>query len=198
MSVDSNVCRAHQHTAGDRKKTGARSTKVHLASDSHARLSALRVPRTGPGRQNPETEGPPAFGAFYDVGGESIAAVVHAVLGALVAGVLGTSGQVSGGFAVFAAGASAPVILVQLKNSRLAEAIFGEGAGPAAAGATQPADAAGSGPGPVADSTQETSPTQRPGTGAPLPPPARRPPSSGSSSQLGRARRPAADQDGAG
>lgn len=145
---------------------------------------------------NPEAEGPPAFGAFYDVGGESIAAVVHAVLGALVAGVLGTSGQVSGGFAVFAAGASAPVILVQLKNSRLAEAILGEGAAPTAAGAAQPADAASSGPGPVADSTQETLPAQRPG--ATLEPPARRPPASGPSSQPGRARRPAAGQDGAG
>lgn len=147
---------------------------------------------------DPGTEGPPAFGAFYDVGGESIAAVVHAGLGALVAGLLGTSGQVSGGFAVFAAGASAPLLLVQLKNSRLAEAILGEGAAPAAAGAMQPADPAGNGPRSVLDSAQETLPAQRPDTGAPVPPPARRPPSSGSTAQPGRAHRPAADQDGAG
>ncbi|MFD3837995.1 hypothetical protein ACFWWC_17290 [Streptomyces sp. NPDC058642] len=69
---------------------------------------------------DPGAEGPPAFGAFYDVGGESIAAVVHAVPGVLVAGLLGTSRQVSGGFAVFAAGASPRLLLVQLKNSRLA------------------------------------------------------------------------------
>ncbi|MER5381770.1 hypothetical protein ABT040_16025 [Streptomyces sp. NPDC002688] len=147
---------------------------------------------------DPGTVGPPAFGAFYDVGGESIAAVVHAVLGALVAGLLGTAGQVSGNFAVFAAGASAPLILVQLKNSRLAEAILGEGAAPAAAGATQPVNTASNGPGPALDSTPETLPTQRPGTGTPAPPPARLPPSSGSSSRPGRAHRPAADQDGAG
>ncbi|MGQ4390328.1 hypothetical protein [Streptomyces sp. SAS_270] len=151
-----------------------------------------------PHAPNPGTEGPPAFGAFYDVGGESIAAVVHALLGALVAGLLGTSGQVSGGFAVFAAGASAPLVLVQLKNSRLAEAILGEGTAPAAAGAAQPADTASNGPGQALDSTQETLSAQRPGTGTPIPPPVRRPPPSGSSSQLGRARGPAADQDGAG
>ncbi|MFJ5266770.1 IS5 family transposase [Streptomyces sp. NPDC088387] len=86
VSVDSTVCRAHQHAAGARKKgapgraepddhalgrfRGGLSTKVHLASDSHARplalrvtagqaghtpafedvLDAIRVPRCGPGR----------------------------------------------------------------------------------------------------------------------------------------------------
>ncbi|MFM9612333.1 IS5 family transposase [Streptomyces niveiscabiei] len=85
-SVDSTVCRAHQHAAGARKKgesvrgepadhalgrsRGGLSTKVHLASDTHARplaitvtagqagdapsftavMAALRVPRTGRGR----------------------------------------------------------------------------------------------------------------------------------------------------
>jgi hypothetical protein len=82
---------------------------------------------------DPPPEGPPAFGAFYDIGGESIAAVVHTLLGAGVAVLLGTSGQVSGGFAVFAAGASAPLVLVQLKNSRLAETILGDNAVAAAA-----------------------------------------------------------------
>ncbi|MGA5454840.1 hypothetical protein ACPCVO_50690 [Streptomyces umbrinus] len=146
---------------------------------------------------DPGADGPPAFGAFYDVGGESIAAAVHAVLGALVAGLLGTSGQVSGGFAVFAAGAAAPLILVQLKNSRLAEVIIGEGASPALAGATQPADAASNSSAPVPGNTQETVPEQRPDTSARVPPLARRPPSSGSSSLTGRERVSAADQDGA-
>ncbi|MEV6357295.1 IS5 family transposase [Streptomyces hydrogenans] len=86
VSVDSTVCRAHQHAAGARKKgapfraepedhalersRGGLSTKVHLVSDGHARLLALRVsagqagdapafevvmagirvPRSGPGR----------------------------------------------------------------------------------------------------------------------------------------------------
>ncbi|MET8081211.1 hypothetical protein [Streptomyces sp. NPDC005303] len=144
---------------------------------------------------DPGAEGPPTFGAVYDVGGECIAAVVHAVLGALVAGVLGTSGQVSGGFAVFAAGASAPLILVQLKNSRLAEAILGEGAVPT--GAAQQTAAASNGPGPVLDTTREVLPTQRAGPDAAQSPSVGQPPSSGPSSQ-GRTRRPAADQDGAG
>ncbi|WP_416351726.1 IS5 family transposase [Streptomyces rochei] len=59
VSVDSTVCRAHQHAAGARKRglphraepddhglgrsRGGLSTKVHLASDSHARPLALRV-----------------------------------------------------------------------------------------------------------------------------------------------------------
>jgi hypothetical protein len=59
VSVDSTVCRAHQHAAGARKKgapdrtepddhalgrsRGGLRTKVHLASDSHARARALRV-----------------------------------------------------------------------------------------------------------------------------------------------------------
>ncbi|WTE17605.1 IS5 family transposase [Streptomyces anthocyanicus] len=86
VSVDSTVCRAHQHAAGARKKgasdqaepedhalgrsRGGLSTKVHLASDSHARplavrvtagqagdapafeavMAGIRVPRRGPGR----------------------------------------------------------------------------------------------------------------------------------------------------
>ncbi|MGW3667423.1 hypothetical protein [Streptomyces sp. NPDC005141] len=146
----------------------------------------------------PGAEGPPAFGAFYDIGGESIAAVVHTVLGALVAGLLGASGQVSGGFAIFAAGASAPLVLVQLKSSRLAEAILGEGAAPAAASVTQTADAAGNGPGQVLHSTRDTPPAQRTAASTLLPPAADSPPSSRPSPQPGRARRPAADQDGTG
>ncbi|MFL9680555.1 IS5 family transposase [Streptomyces sp. KL110A] len=58
VSVDSTVCRAHQHAAGARKKgidraepedhalgrsRGGLSTKVHLVSDGHARPLALRV-----------------------------------------------------------------------------------------------------------------------------------------------------------
>ncbi|MFH8717307.1 IS5 family transposase [Streptomyces zaomyceticus] len=59
VSVDSTICRAHQHAAGARKKgapdrvepddhalgrsRGGLSTKVHLVSDSHARPLALRV-----------------------------------------------------------------------------------------------------------------------------------------------------------
>lgn len=147
---------------------------------------------------DPGADGPPTFGAFYDVGGESIAAVVHALLGALVAGLLGTSGQVSGGFAVFAVGASAPLVLVQLKNSRLAEAILGESAAPAAASAAQPANPAGNSPGPGLHSTRETPPAQRSAAGTPIPAPVDSPPSSRPSPPSGRARRPAADQDGTG
>ncbi|MEU7410274.1 MULTISPECIES: hypothetical protein [Streptomyces] len=89
---------------------------------------------------DPEAEGPPAFSTYYDVAGECIAALVHILLGAGVAALLGSSGQLNGGFAVFAAGASAPLVLVQLKSSRLAEAILGDVS--AAATIRQPAGAA--------------------------------------------------------
>ncbi|MGW6026964.1 hypothetical protein [Streptomyces sp. NPDC055099] len=76
--------------------------------------------------EQPEAEKPPAFSSFYDVAGESIAAVVHITLGAGVALLMASWGQISGGFATFAVGASAPVLLVQLKHSRLAEAVIGD------------------------------------------------------------------------
>lgn len=144
---------------------------------------------------DPAAEGPPSFSAFYDVGGESIAAVVHALLGALVAGLLGTSGQVSGGFAVFAAGASAPLVVVQLKNSRLAGAVLGEGAAPEAVSATQPADTSSNGP--VLHSTLQTPPAQRTAS-TPSPPPANSPQPSRSSPSPGSVRGTVTDQDGTG
>ncbi|MEU8955246.1 hypothetical protein AB0C93_13170 [Streptomyces sp. NPDC048518] len=86
---------------------------------------------------HPEDEEPPAFGAYYDIAGECVAAAVHITLGAGVAVLLGASGQISGGFATFAAGASAPLVLVQLKNSRLADIVLGD-AGAAQAGQPVP------------------------------------------------------------
>ncbi|WP_435644718.1 IS5 family transposase [Streptomyces sp. H49] len=92
VSVDSTVCRAHQHAAGARKKgasdraepddhglgrsRGGLNTKVHLASDSHARplalhvtagqagdapafeavMAGIRVPRSGRGRPRTRPE----------------------------------------------------------------------------------------------------------------------------------------------
>lgn len=86
-----------------------------------------------------EAEGaPPAFGAFYDIAGQSIAAVVHMVMGAGVALLMEAWGQIDGGFATFAVGASAPLILVQLKHTRLAGVFIGD---PDAPQAPQPQDA---------------------------------------------------------
>ncbi|WP_409236431.1 hypothetical protein [Streptomyces sp. PA5.6] len=76
--------------------------------------------------EQPEAQGPPpSFSAFYDVAGESIAAAVHIMMGAGVAALMAASGQVDGGFATFTVGASAPLILVQLQHTRLAEAVVG-------------------------------------------------------------------------
>ncbi|WP_369212337.1 hypothetical protein [Streptomyces flavofungini] len=54
-----------------------------------------------------EADPPPPFSAFYDLAGESIAAVVHMVMGAGVAVLMTAWGQVTGGFAAFAVGVSA-------------------------------------------------------------------------------------------
>ncbi|MFE5539890.1 IS5 family transposase [Streptomyces sp. NPDC056492] len=100
VSVDSTVCRAHQHAAGARKKgdpgraepddhalgrsRGGLSTKVHLASDGHARTLALRITagqagdapafetvmagirvlRSGPGRPRTRPDAVPADRAY--------------------------------------------------------------------------------------------------------------------------------------
>ncbi|MGW5865111.1 hypothetical protein ACWFRJ_23380 [Streptomyces sp. NPDC055239] len=110
--------------------------------------------------EQPEAEGPPpTFGAFYDVAGESIAAVVHIVLGAGVATLMAAWGQISGGFATFAVGASAPLILVQLGHTRLAEAVIGD---PTAAQAPQPQDAQP----PAAGPSNEQAVPRRPATGS--------------------------------
>ncbi|MGW7046366.1 hypothetical protein ACWGDT_27490 [Streptomyces avermitilis] len=142
---------------------------------------------------DPPAEGPPAFSTFYDVGGESIAAVVHTVLGAAVAVLLGTSGQVSGGFAVFAAGASAPLVLVQLKNSRLAEVILGDPQAPPAA----PQSAGGTGTGQAPDSSSEILASERPAGSGPVTPSPHGPRPSRPSELSAGLRRPTAGQDGA-
>ncbi|MEV1026059.1 hypothetical protein [Streptomyces sp. NPDC050264] len=80
----------------------------------------------------------PTFGAFYDAPAEGVAAAVRCLLGAGVAMLLGTSGQVSGNFAVFASGASAPLVLVQLKNSRLGDVLLGGPSPPAPDGTAPP------------------------------------------------------------
>ncbi len=102
---------------------------------------------------------PPAFGEFYDVAGQSIATVVHIVMGAGVAVLLDSWGQISGGVATFAAGASAPLILVQLKHTRLAEVVIGD---PNAPQTPQPQDAQPPATGPPNEQAAPRRPTAGP------------------------------------
>lgn len=73
----------------------------------------------------PERHGPPLFTDYYDPLGESVAVVVHAVLGAAAAWLTWESGQARGVFALFAAGIAAPTIFVQLRNTQLGNNILG-------------------------------------------------------------------------
>ncbi|MFF3152619.1 hypothetical protein [Streptomyces sp. NPDC057910] len=73
--------------------------------------SDRRVHRARPGGAE---AGPPAFQGYFDPVADPVAAVVHAALGAGAAVLLGTTGQISGAYAAFVVGISAPVILTQL------------------------------------------------------------------------------------
>ncbi|MEU9194267.1 hypothetical protein [Streptomyces hundungensis] len=81
---------------------------------------------------------PPQFQGYFDPVADPIAAVVHSALGAGAAVLFGTTGQISGAYAAFVVGISAPVILTQLGRI--------ESVGEAVAGAqnpvARPADAA--------------------------------------------------------
>ncbi|MFE9537276.1 hypothetical protein [Streptomyces sp. NPDC006691] len=73
--------------------------------------SDRRVHRALPGGTE---AGSPAFQGYFDPVADPVAAIVHAVLGAGAAVLLGTTGQISGAYAAFVVGISAPVILTQL------------------------------------------------------------------------------------
>ncbi|MFF1380078.1 hypothetical protein [Streptomyces sp. NPDC058308] len=110
--------------------------------------------------EQPEAGGsPPAFGEFYDVAGQSIAAVVHILMGAGVAALMAAWGQANGGVATFAVGASAPLILVQLKHTRLAEIVIGD---PAAPQSPQSQDAQPPASGPPNEQAAQPRPTAGP------------------------------------
>lgn len=58
----------------------------------------------------------PRFKEYFDPFCDSVAAVVHSVMGAAIAVLLGTTGQISGAYAAIVVGISAPVILTQLSR----------------------------------------------------------------------------------
>ncbi|WP_202426608.1 hypothetical protein [Streptomyces sp. HUCO-GS316] len=66
---------------------------------------------------------PPSFQEYFDPVADPIAAVVHSAMGAGTAVLFGTTGQVSGAYAAFVVGLSAPVILTQLGRVQSASAV---------------------------------------------------------------------------
>ncbi|MEU8846278.1 hypothetical protein AB0C70_08595 [Streptomyces sp. NPDC048564] len=98
----------------------------------------------------------PRLTQYFDPAVDLAAAGVHSVMGAGMAVLFGTTGQISGPYAAIVVGASAPVLLTQLARIQsVSEALGGgqAGADPAApsagvgAGPAEPAATIGAGPG---------------------------------------------------
>ncbi|MFE4801758.1 hypothetical protein ACFRFL_44135 [Streptomyces sp. NPDC056708] len=69
----------------------------------------------------------PQFQAYFDPAVDTVAAVVHSVMGAGAAVLFGTTGQISGGYAALVVGISAPMLLTQLgRIQTVNEAVTGE------------------------------------------------------------------------
>lgn len=94
--------------------------------------SARRIHRQLPAEQAEEA---PPFRKFCDPVTDPIAAVLHSVMGAGAAVLLGTTGQISGAYAAIVVGMSAPMLLTQLgRIQSVSDAVLGGGQ---AADATQ-------------------------------------------------------------
>ncbi|MEU6976937.1 hypothetical protein [Streptomyces sp. NPDC046371] len=69
----------------------------------------------------------PQFTAYFDPVVDTVAAIVHSVMGAGAAVLFGTTGQISGGYAALVVGVSAPMLLTQLgRIQTVNEAVTGE------------------------------------------------------------------------
>ncbi|MEV8434749.1 hypothetical protein [Streptomyces chartreusis] len=86
----------------------------------------------------------PRLTQYFDPAVDLAAAGVHSVMGAGMAVLFGTTGQISGPYAAIVVGASAPVLLTQL--ARIQSVSQALGGGPAAAGTADPSAGEGAGP----------------------------------------------------
>ncbi|MEV5597173.1 hypothetical protein [Streptomyces sp. NPDC052496] len=111
--------------------------------------AARRLQRQCPDDTEPE-RGRPRFGDYFDPVADPVALMVHAVMGGGAAALFGMTGQISGVYATFAVGASAPVLLTQLAQLRfVSEAVAGpaqQPAGGVVTGLPQPAGEVGAEP----------------------------------------------------
>ncbi|MEV8021652.1 hypothetical protein AB0O76_36040 [Streptomyces sp. NPDC086554] len=99
-----------------------------------ARREHRQAPAAG---QEPQ---PPRFRDHFDPVADTAAAVIHSGMGAGAAVLFGTTGQISGAYAAFVVGVSAPVILTQLgRIQAVSDAVTGAPTAPApeAGGAQQ-------------------------------------------------------------
>ncbi|MGW0871697.1 hypothetical protein ACWD3Z_14555 [Streptomyces sp. NPDC002740] len=86
----------------------------------------------------------PRLTQYFDPAVDLAAAGVHSVMGAGMAVLFGTTGQISGPYAAIVVGASAPVLLTQLARIQSVSAALG--GGPAGAGPADPSAGVGASP----------------------------------------------------
>ncbi|KPI27201.1 hypothetical protein OK074_6936 [Actinobacteria bacterium OK074] len=133
-------------------------------ADRHARLNlttAAGAP-ADPGEL-------PRFQAYFDRTADSVAAVVHSLMGACATVLLGTTGQISGAYAAVVVGISAPVLLTQLSRVQSVNDALTGGPQPQPQPQAQP-------PTPAPAAAQPANTDERPLQTAPLPRPAPPPP----------------------
>lgn len=94
---------------------------------------------------------PPRLGQYFDPVADPIATGIHTALGAGVAVLFGTTGQISGPYAAFVVGVSAPALLTQLGRF--------QAVGNAVAPAPQPVPAEATTADPGGDAAAQVSPT---------------------------------------
>ncbi|MFG2274992.1 hypothetical protein ACGFNY_35140 [Streptomyces chartreusis] len=103
--------------------------------DLYVQFANWRSARGAHQREQPSEHVRPRLMQYFDPAVDLAAAGVHSVMGAGMAVLFGTTGQISGPYAAIVVGASAPVLLTQLARIQsVSEAL---GGGPAGAG---PAD----------------------------------------------------------
>ncbi|WP_327596133.1 hypothetical protein [Streptomyces chartreusis] len=113
--------------------------------DCYIQFANWRAARNAHQREQLAERVRPRLTQYFDPAVDLAAAGVHSVMGAGMAVLFGTTGQISGPYAAIVVGASAPVLLTQLARIQsVSEAL---GGGPASAGPADPSAAAvGAGP----------------------------------------------------
>lgn len=107
-------------------------------------------------REQPPERDKPRFRHYFDPAVDLAAAGVHSVMGAGLAVLFGSTGQISGPYAAIVVGISAPVLLTQLARIQAVSDALGGGQTAAGTGADAVAPAVGAG---AADPAQQPVPS---------------------------------------
>ncbi|MBT1094196.1 hypothetical protein [Streptomyces sp. Tu102] len=123
---------------------GAVGGVLRGAFDCYIQFANWRSARNAHQREQLAEHERPRLTQYFDPAVDLAAAGVHSVMGAGMAVLFGTTGQISGPYAAIVVGASAPVLLTQLARIQsVSEAL---GGGPASAGPADSSAVVGAGP----------------------------------------------------